>query len=369
MDADSEGEEGKFYVWSEAEIRQLLGPGEETELFLRHYGVSPAGNFEGHNILHEDRCDEEVVRRLAAARAKLAQARARRIPPLRDDKILAAWNGLTISALAMAGWVAGEQRYVEAARRAATFVTEHMRDPKSGLLVRSFREGRLGTPGFLSAHAFVAAGFLDLFELTSEPRWFDEAVRLCEETERLFADAEQGGWFSSSPEHEQLLAREKPSYDGAEPSGASVAMLNAARLATLTDNPRWRRVAERARDAYLPILSEQPMAMTHALLAVDFMAGPVREIAVALPSPAGASNRLLVQSLREVFCPRKVLVVGDPTSLSWKDLQAKIPYLANKTATHGQATAYVCEHGQCQLPTEDATVLRKLIGIEQDTVA
>jgi hypothetical protein len=367
MDADSEGEEGKFYVWSEAEILQILGPGEEAELFLRHYGVSAAGNFEGQNILHEDRCDEDTVGRLAPARAKLARARALRIAPLRDDKILAAWNGLAISALAMAGWVTGEQRFLEAARRAATFVTEHLRDPKTGLLARSFREGRLGTLGFLSDYAFVAAGLLDLFEHTSEPHWFDEAERLCEETERLFADPEHGGWFSSSPEHEQLLAREKPSYDGAEPSGGSVAMLNVARLATLTDDPRWRQVAERARASYLPILGEQPMAMTHALLAVDFMAGPVREIAVALPSPDGNSSGPLVQSLREVFCPRKVLVIGDPASSDWKKLQAKLPYLAGKAVTHGQATAYVCEHGQCQLPTDDATVLRKLITIEQGT--
>jgi uncharacterized protein YyaL (SSP411 family) len=361
-DADSEGEEGTFYLWTEDEIRAVLGPAEETDLFLRHYGVTATGNFEGRNILHEARSDEESVRRLSHARAELARVRRRRIAPLRDDKILAAWNGLAISAFATAGWIASEQRYLDAAKRAAIFATEQMRDPATGLLARSFRDGRLGVPGFLGDYACVASGLLDLFEYTSEARWFDHAVRLCEDTERLFADSENGGWFSSSAQHEQLLAREKPSHDGAEPSGGSMALLNAARLATLTDDPRWRQVAERALRSYLPILGEQPMAMTHTLLAVDFMAGPVREIAVALPSPAGASSNPLVQCLRETFCPRKVLVVGDPASTSWQDLQDKIPYLADKTAMHGRATAYVCDHGHCQLPTEDVTILRHFLG-------
>jgi len=355
-DADSEGEEGKFYVWSETEIRTALGPGETAELFLRHYGVTADGNFEGRNILFEPAIDEDGVRKLTEARARLADVRGERIRPFRDDKILAAWNGLAISAFATAGWVSNQPRYLDAARAAATFVVERMRDPHTGHLVRSFRDGRLGTLGFLVDHATVAAGLLDLFEYSGEPRWFDEAVRLCEETERLFADTEHGAWFASSKQHERLLAREKPSYDGAEPSGASVAMLNAARLAILTDEQRWRDIAERALAFYAPLLEQRPITMTAALLAVDFMAGPTREIAIALPSPDTGAP--LLQGLRDTFCPRRVLVVGDPTSSAWRDLQTKIPYLADKAAVQGRATAYVCEHGRCQLPTDDGALLR-----------
>jgi uncharacterized protein YyaL (SSP411 family) len=358
-DADSEGEEGKFYVWTEAEILATLGPGETTELFLRHYGVTSDGNFDGRNILFEPIIDEDAVHKLANARARLAQARRQRIPPFRDDKILAAWNGLAISAFATAGWVANEPRYLEAARSTAAFVTQHMRDPSTGHLVRSFRNGRRGTLGFLVDHATVAAGLLDLFEYTGEPRWFDEAVRLCEETERLFSDTEHGAWFVSSPEHERLLAREKPSYDGAEPSGGSVALLNAARLAKFTVEQRWHDVAARALAFYAPLLEERPLAMTAALLAVDFMAGPTREIAVALPSPD--TDATLLQGLRDTFCPRRVLVIGEPASAAWQDLQAKIPYLANKAAAQGRAVAYVCEHGRCQLPTGDGAKLRQQI--------
>jgi uncharacterized protein YyaL (SSP411 family) len=359
MDADSEGEEGKFYVWTRAEIVAALGPGATAELFLRHYGITDDGNFEGRNVLFERDIDEDVVARLAQARARLAQVRRQRVPPFRDDKILASWNGLAIGAFATAGWVASEPRYLEAARNTAAFVVEQMRDPNTGRLARSFRDGRRGGLGFLVDYATVAAGLLDLFEYTGEPRWFDEALRLCEETERLFADPEHGAWFVSSNQHERLLAREKPSYDGAEPSGASVALLNAARLAELTDQQRWREVAERALGFYAPLLEERPMAMTAALLAVDFMAGPTREIAIALPSPDRAVP--LVQVLRDTFCPRRVLVVGDLTSPAWKDLQAKIPYLTDKTTAQAAPTAYVCEHGHCQLPTTDEALLRQQI--------
>lgn len=359
IDADSEGEEGKFYVWTRAEILDALGPGETTELFLRHYGVTDEGNFDGRSILFERDIDEDAVARLAEARSRLAQARRRRTAPFRDDKILAAWNGLAISAFATAGWVANEPRYLEAAKTTAAFVVEQMRAPNTGRLSRSFRDGRRGGLGFLVDYAAVAAGLLDLFEYTGEPRWFDEALRLCDETEHLFADPEHGAWFASSNEHERLLAREKPSYDGAEPSGASVALLNAARLAKFTDQQRWRDIAERALGFYAPLLEERPMAMTTALLAVDFMAGPTREIAVALPAPDTSAP--LLQGLRETFCPRRVLVVGEPTSAAWQDLQAKIPYLADKTAVQGAPTAYVCEHGHCQLPTTDGVLLRRQI--------
>ncbi len=349
LDADSEGEEGRFYLWTEDEIRAVLGPGEQTETFLLHYRVTPDGNFEGRNILRETVCDETIVHALAEARATLARVRSQRVPPSCDQKIIAAWNGLATSAFVMAGWVTGDARYVDAAERAATFVLERMRDPRSGRLVRSFCGGRLGVLGFLSDHACVAAGLLDLFEHTGEPRWLEQALDLCEETERLFADPAHGGWFATSTKHERLLARERPLVDGAEPSGASVALLNAARLAVLTDDGRWTDIARRALEFYSPLVERQPLAMAESLRAFDFLAGPVAQIVLALPSSNGEDP--LEQALRRTFCPRRVLVKGTPGSEAWHKLEASVPLLDGRVAESGLATAYVCSNGHCELPT------------------
>jgi len=348
-DADSEGEEGKYFLWTEDEIRGVLGAGEDTELFLRHYGATKDGNFESSNILYQARPDEEITQRLATARAKLAEVRRRRVPPLRDDKILASWNGLAISALAVAGRVLGEQRYLHAAIRAAEFLCLRMRQAKTGRLARSFCDGQLGVAGFLDDHAFAAAGMLDLFESAGEPRWFDEACRLVEETEALFA-APEGGWFMSSQVHERLLARERPAFDGAEPAGSSVALMNLARLAAFTDSEHWRHALDHALASCLPRMQERPMAMTEALLAVDYWMGPVREIVLALPSAEFPPQSAFHTRLAETFCPRKALVICGPSTST---LGEHIPWLRGKTAKNGLATAYVCTQGQCRLPTTD----------------
>jgi len=360
-DADSEGEEGKYFLWTEEEIRAALGSGEDTQSFLRHYGVTRDGNFEGSNILYQGQPDEDITQELAPARAKLAEIRKRRVPPLRDEKILAAWNGLAISAFAVAGRVLGERRHLDAAVRAADFLCLRMRDAQSGRLARSFCAGQLGGAGFLDDYAFSAAGLLDLFESTGEPRWFDEACRLISDTESLFADPERGGWFMTSRQHERLLARERPSFDGAEPAGSSVALMNLARLAVFKDDGRWRRAVDRALVFYLPRLREQPLAMTEALLAVDFLLGPVREIVLALSSHSATPNSALHKRLADTFCPRKALVTCDPSTSS--GLAERIPWLKGKTAQNELATAYVCTLGQCGLPTHDPDVFLQEIGL------
>ena len=360
-DADSEGEEGKYFVWSEDEIRAVLGSGDDAELFLRHYGVAKNGNFDIGNILYQPRPDEDITQRLAPARAKLAEVRKRRVPPLRDEKILAAWNGLALSALAVAGRALGEPRYIEAAVRAADFLCSRMRVAKTGRLARSYCSGRLGAAGFLDDYAFAAAGLLDLFESTGEPRWFDETCRLIEETESLFADPAQGGWFMTSDEHERLLARERPLFDGAEPAGSSLALMNMARLAAFTDDERWRRACERSLAFYLPFMRQRPLAMTEALLAMDFLAGPVHEIVIALPNPNEVAELPLRRIMGQTFCPRKALVTGVQSSNHWSRLKSRIPWLAHKISQSGKATAYVCSSGQCQLPaTEPEVFLQQL---------
>jgi uncharacterized protein YyaL (SSP411 family) len=351
-DADSEGEEGKFFVWSQQEIESVLGPGPETARFMRYYGVTAGGNFEGANILNVAHPDEGEHAALAAARAKLYDVRARRVPPLRDDKILAAWNGLMISGFAVAGRILGEPRYVAAAARASTFVLERMRASTGGRLARSFKDGRPGPAGFLDDYAFVVAGLLDLYEAGGERRFLEAALALAGDTERLFADDARGGWFMTAGDHEALLAREKPVYDGAEPSGTSVALSNALRLAAFTTDDRWRRISDRAFAVVGPVLASRPMALTEALLALDWATDRAREVAIVLPRGGRAEDAApLLKVLRGRFLPnvvRAVVAEDDVPALA-----KTASFVEGKTATGGRPTAYVCERGACQLPTHD----------------
>jgi uncharacterized protein YyaL (SSP411 family) len=354
---DGQSEEGAFFVWSEAEIREILGPGPATDRFIRYYGVTAEGNFEGANILAVAAPDEGTYAALAPQRAALYAARAKRSPPFRDDKILAAWNGLAISAAAVAGRIFDERRYVDAAVRAATFVLDRMRP--GGRLARSAKDGRPGAAGFLDDYAFVCAGLIDLFEATFEPRWLEEAVALAGDVERLFADP-AGGWFMTAEDHERLIAREKPNYDGAEPSGTSVALLNALRLATFTSDDRWRAIADRAFGAIAPTLTENPLALTEALLALDYASDEAKEIAIVWPRDAGPeAARPLLDLVRRTFLPNHALAAGSEADLP--ALGKRVAFIADKTAAGGRATAYVCVRGRCELPVHDRDGLALLL--------
>ncbi len=351
-DADSEGEEGRFFVWDVGEIRDLLGG--EADAFIRFYGVTRGGNFEGRNILFVPRPDERTWEALAGAREKLRVARERRAHPLRDDKILAAWNGLMISGLAVGGRALGEPRYVNAAARAADFALAELR--RGGRIQRSWKDGRPSGPGFLEDQAFLVQGLLDLHEATFDPRWLSEALALAEQTEALFADRQAGGWFRSAADHERLVAREKPTQDGAEPTGASVALLNALRLETFTSDDRWRRVAERALAAYAPTLSEQPAALHEMLLALDFSTDSPREVVLVWPE-RGVAPADLLAVLGRTFLPNRALS-GAPEGPSLDALARVVPAARDRSAISGRATAYVCERGQCQAPAFDASTLK-----------
>jgi uncharacterized protein len=354
MDADSDGEEGRYYVWTEEEIRRELGRGAETDALLRYFGFPGEAETDGGHVLHEVEPDEEVRQTLANARARLLAARHQRVAPQRDEKILSAWNGLGVSALAVAGRVLGELRYVRAAAEAADFVLRELRDFEHGGLLHSICAGRRGGPGFLADHAFVVAGLLDLFQSTGESRWFDAACELAIQLERDFADGEGGGWFDTGPRHERLFARAKSIRDGAEPAGGSVALMNAARLAAFTDDARWHQVVRRALACYGSLFAEQPMAMPEALLAVDFQAGPIQQIVLAHTDRDPTGGQALTRVLREAFCPRTVMVVGDPEADAWAGLAERIPFLRGKSAQEGRATAYMCVEQACAQPTHDA---------------
>ncbi|WP_291994007.1 thioredoxin domain-containing protein [Candidatus Accumulibacter sp. ACC003] len=353
-DADSEGDEGRFFVWTEDELRRELAgvdDGETTRLFLEHYDVRAGGNWEGRTILNVPRPDEGVWARLAGARARLYAVRARRVPPLRDDKILTAWNGLMISALAVAGAILDEPRYVAAAARAADFVLSHLR-AADGELQRSFKDGQARQAAFLDDHAFLTAGLIDLYEASFDGRWLDEALALGEASERLFADP-SGAWFMAGQQHETLIAREKPAYDGAEPSGTSVALMNALRLGLYTDDPRWRQIAERGFAAHARVLGERPLAMSEALLALDFLAGTPCEVVIVWPD--GSAAAALLAALRRSYLPSRALAAGSQSALA--ELARKLPFVRDKVVLAGRPTAYVCRHGACQLPVSDAVAL------------
>ncbi|MGB8930200.1 MAG: thioredoxin domain-containing protein, partial [Anaeromyxobacteraceae bacterium] len=268
-----------------------------------------------------------------------------------------AWNGLAMSALALGGRVFAEPRWIEAAERTARFVLGPLRS--GGRLRRSYTAGRAAhVGGFLSDHAFVTQGLIDLYEATFEPRWLEAAVAIAGATEERFADPDAGGWFATASDGEPLIAREKPTRDGAEPSGASVATLNALRLAAFTVDERWRRIADGALRAHAHTLESFPIALAELLLAVDFSTDAVREVALVWPEGEPSPEPFL-RVLRETFLPSRALA-GAPEGAALEALGGLVLFVREKRAA-GRATAYVCEQGICRLPAIDPEKLRSQI--------
>jgi uncharacterized protein YyaL (SSP411 family) len=369
-DADSPApsgkrEEGRFFTWTSDEIRAALGP-ERAALVEAVYGVAPEGPVDGRSVLWLPRPLADVARErglepadaereLSQARAFLLKKRAGREPPQRDEKILAAWNGLMIGAFARAALSLDEPRYAARAARAAGFVLERMRE--GGRLLRSYSRGRARHTAYLEDYAFLIAGLLDLHEATSEPRWLEEAIALDRVLERRYEDAEGGGYFMTADDHERLLVRSKPIHDGAEPSGNAVQALNLLRLHELLSDDRYRRRAERTLAAAR--LAGASAASSEWLLAIDFHLDTPKQIVIVTPSGRADAAPLLAK-LRSVFVPNRVLVVASAGA----DLAAQarlVPLLEGKTARSGRATAYVCERRVCELPTTDPEVFRRQI--------
>jgi len=351
-DADSEGEEGKFFVWSKREIDALLG--SEADVFNRHYGVSEAGNFEGHTILNVAHPDETLWASLASARKKLYDVRQKRIAPLRDEKILAAWNGLMISGFAVTGRVLNDPGFIATAAKAADFVLNQMRT-KEGLR-RSYKDGKTLAHAFVEDYAFVIQGLLDLYEASFDRKYLAEAFALADEMQGRFADEKHGGWFTTAHNGEKLLAREKPDYDGAEPSGTSVGILNALRLHAFSTNDKWRVVAESALASVAEVLEKRGPSMTEALLALDFFTGDAREIAVIWPENGSIYDaEPMLAVLRNRFSPNRVLAAS-AAGPSLAALSKHAAFATDKIAQAGKATAYVCTQGRCETPTSDPAV-------------
>jgi uncharacterized protein YyaL (SSP411 family) len=347
LDADSEGEEGRFYVWTPDEVRAVLGA--DAEPAIAFYGVSETGNFEGCSILHRaGGAAAPEPEGLERARRALFEARAQRVRPGLDDKRLAAWNALMLAALAEAGAALSRSDYLDAARRSADFVLSEMRDGK-GRLLRTYKDGEARLNAYLEDHAFLLEALLTLYEATFEQRWFEAARSLAETTIARFGDPQRGGFFSTSEDHEQLIARRKEIGDHPIPSGNSAMALGLLGLAALTGERAYEQQAEGVFGLFAAAAPRQPEAFAHLLRALDFHLSPVKEVALI-----GDELDELSGVVRSRHRPHLVLAGGPEGS-------AVPPLLAQRPAVDDKPTAYVCENFTCQAPVTDPATLAKLL--------
>jgi uncharacterized protein YyaL (SSP411 family) len=358
QDADSEGHEGKFFVWTPEEIRQTLGE-SAAETFMAMYDVTPAGNFEhGLSILHQTATLGDLAKRLGRdrgqlagelldSRGKLLEVRSRRVRPGLDDKVLVSWNGLMIEALAMAASVLNEPRYLAATQRAAAFLLDALRTA-DGRLLHTWRHGSATLEAYLDDYAALANALGTLYEADFDERWIERSIGLVEVMLREFQDSEGGGFFFTSDRHESLIARQKDFYDNAVPSGNSLAACALVRLATLTGREDFRRAAESTLSAASPVIHQAPMATGQMLLALDMQLGPTKEIVVLgkveQPDTAQALAEL---SLR--FVPNRALALR--TAVDDGVCRALDPLFAGKTPQPSPPTVFVCEQFTCGAPT------------------
>lgn len=378
-DADSEGEEGKFYVWTLAEIREALGE-EDGDLAIRVFNVKPEGNFHeeatgritGANILHLQAPISEIASnlgmsaddletRLKAIRERLLALRETRVRPHRDDKILTDWNGLMIAALAAGARAFDRPEYADAARKAADFVLTTMRTPVGRLLHR-YRDGEAAIAAVVDDYAFFIWGLLELYEATFRVEYLKTALALNDDMLTHFWDDESGGFFFTADDGENLLVRTKEIYDGATPSGNSVAALNLLRLGRITGRTDLEVRAQRIGRAFAGSVEQFPSAYTQFLTAVEFAIGRSYEVVIAGNADA-EDAKALVRSLRQPFLPNKV-VVFRPTGPESADIINIAPYTKDQTSLDGKATAYVCRNFACELPTADTQTMLGLLGVE-----
>jgi uncharacterized protein YyaL (SSP411 family) len=344
LDADSEGVEGKYYVWTVDELREALG--DLAEEAIAHFGATERGNFEGTNVLIQIR-PTHPPDDLPEIRRRLLAVREQRIRPGLDDKRLTAWNALMISALADAGAALDRADYVDAAVAAAEFVQRDLRDTDDRLL-RTFNAGRAQLPAYLEDHAFLLEALIALYEATFDPRWFAVARELGEMLLERFHDPEHGGFFTTADDHEQLIARRKDLEDHPIPSGNSSAALGLLRLAALTGEARYEDAARSTLDLSHPLATRHPSAFGHLLQALAFALGPVREVAIV-----GPEAEPLLRTVRERFRPLIVLAGGAADG---------VPLLDGREPVDGRAAAYVCEQFVCRRPVTEAADLAAALG-------
>ena len=358
-DADSEGHEGKFYCWTRAELASLLSS-EEFNVAVAYYGVTAQGNFTDHsrpdplpgqNVLHVARPNlpQPDQPLLEAARLKMLAARARRVRPHLDDKILVSWNGLMLGALARAGTVLGEDSYLQAAGKNLAFLQERLWEPGTQTLHHRWRDGERDTVQLLNAYAFLLQGVLALYQGTLHPAHLEFAVALAEGMIARFYDAEQGGFWQSQAQTGDLILRIKEEIDGAEPSGNSVAILALLRLAAVTGRRDLRACAEKSQGLFSDRLQRHPQAVPFLLGALDFWLEEPQRVVIA-GDPAAAATRALVRAAHSVYQPNQV-VLGTAGPVE--------PFARTLTPREGRPTAYLCTGTACQAPLSEPAALRQ----------
>ncbi len=363
QDADSEGEEGRFFVWTPQEIETLLGEGE-AKLFCRYFDVSEFGNFEGHSILHVETEVESIAKFMrvtveelnqAIERGKhiLFEAREKRIKPFRDEKMLTAWNGLMLRSFAEAARVLDRQDYLDVAVKNASFLLNQLK--KNGRLLRTHKAGESKLNAYLEDYAYLADGLLALYEATFDLRWFEEAYSLAEIMIKQFWDDEEGGFFFTSSDHEKLITRTKDWYDNATPGGNSVAAHVLLRLALLTGDDSFRSKTEQILSLLKTAMMRSPNAFGHLLCALDFYLASPYEVAI-IGFPEYEDTRLMLDAVFKRYLPNKVVALANPGD---SKSAAVIKLLEGRSQIQGKATAFVCRNFYCEAPVTDQLSLRK----------
>lgn len=360
QDADSEGHEGKFFVWDLKEIQETLGE-KDAAVFSSYYNITESGNFEGKNIPNVTRSREDVANSLGISEAELAtsleqsnrklfELRETRIKPDRDEKVLTAWNGLMLASFSEAGVILNRPDYTEAARRNAEFILSNLRE--NGRLLRTWKDGRAKFNAYLEDYAFLSEGLVTLFETTGESRWLKEALALVDRLIEEFWDDESGGFFFTGKSHESLIVRAKDYFDNATPSGNSVAALVLLRLATLTGRENYRSLATAVLREVGDQMRRYPSGFGYALSAADFLLSTPKEVAI-IGKDFADIHPLLAETWSR-YIPNKVVAPGFE-----RDSEAAqvTPLLSNRSLVNGLATAYVCEHFTCQRPVTEASAL------------
>jgi uncharacterized protein YyaL (SSP411 family) len=366
QDADSEGEEGKFFLWTPQEIQQLLDP-HDARLFMAYYDVTPRGNFEGKNILHiprdiEQVADEaqlsvgEVQASLKHSREILFTMREKRVKPGRDEKILTSWNGLMLRSFAEAGWYLDRPDYLQVAVNNANFLLSKLRN-KNGRLLRTYKEDRAHLNGYLEDYVFLADGLLALYEASFDPRWFAEARAMMDEAITLFAGEQNGGFFDTGSDHEALVSRPRDIMDNAIPAGNSVATDVLLKLATFTGEQAYRQRADDYLQSIADVIVQHPQAFGHILCVLDFAIAPVKEIAI-IGNPKDADTRILLRGIKNHYLPNSVLACSGADDAEAGKI---IALLVDRPLKDGKATAYVCQNFACQAPVNTPEALEQLV--------
>lgn len=375
-DADSEGVEGKFYVWSQEEIKKILDK-EDADIFIKFSGISQEENFfdeaskekTGDNIVHTkntlvDIADElklsetELESRMENARKKLFEYRKKRIHPLKDDKILTDWNGLMIAAFAKAARVLGNNKYLVSAAKASEFILTEMKN-KDGKLLHRFREGDKSITANLDDYAFMIWGLLELYETTFEPKYLKESLGLSEIIMEYFWDEDKGGFYFTPEYGEELLIREKTIYDGAIPSGNSVAMYVLLKLGRLTSNPTFEENANKIAEIFAQQVQKMPNAYSFLLLGLDFALGPSFEIVVVGDSDSHETTSM-INELRKHYLPNKVVLFK--STKNEEEISKIVEILKEYKMIENKPTAYVCQEFVCKKPTTDINTMVDQLG-------